>query len=216
MKFISLEAITGEINAAEGSGKAHLFHAPCSGSEREGEKEQFISTAVKECPALGTKGHAIKALSRRNIREDIGKAVYQTTWALKDGEVFKVFAKANTGGADWKFRERTACVFIKVRDGAPLTLLKVKVPGCIPDSQFPYWHIRGNFDVLTLAEAEALGALVLDSCRDHFSPSAVSALFEKEELAPATVAAPVVATKEVGGRVMAVRVPRRKLNLSSE
>jgi hypothetical protein len=213
--FVPLEILTGEINAAEGSGKAHFFHAPTPESVRAGEKETFIGTAMKECPRLGTKGHSVKITARKNIREEIGKAVFQTTWALREGEIFKVFAQTSAGGADWKARTRTASVFIRVRAGAPLHMLRVKVPGVIADSTFPFWYLRGRFDVLTLEEAEAEGAQVLDYCRDHFKPVNTNALFETEVMEPALITAPVLETKEVGGRVMAVAVRRRKLNLGT-
>jgi hypothetical protein len=210
---VPIEYVMGKINSDKGSGKAYLFHSPGTTSLRSGEKETYLSTAMQECPQLGTNGNSFKLPARRNIRPEIGGDIFQKMSSLAEGEIFKIFAQSSALGSSWNSRARTACQFIRLRQDAPLHKLLIKVPGCITDSMFDNWFVRGRFDILTLEQAEVEGVSVPEGVRDHFLTLPVEALFGVEIMEPERKAIPKVEVKKVGDRVMAVTRIRRSLKL---
>jgi len=208
---VSVEFQTGNINAEEGSGKAYVFHSPCATSVRKGLKETFISNAINDCPALGVKGSTITHSARRNIQQEIGGKVFQSTWSLEDGEVFKLFAQGKVGG--WNGRVRTAVLYVRLRADGAMNRVHIQVPSVVRDTLFETWTITGRYDVLTMADAEAAGVLVLESCRAHGGEGPVSAMFRIEELAPEYRSPVKTVSKRVGSRVMIKEVHKRSLDL---
>lgn len=208
---VSIEFYTGDINAEEGSGKMYVFHCPCPGSLRAGDKETHISTAVQKCSDLGSKSYTYKHQARSNIRPEIGGKVFQTTWNLEEGEIFKVFGQMKVGG--WNGRMRTAAMYIRLRAEGPMQRIHANVPQYIRDSVFQSWTVTGRFDVLTGDEVLASGVNVLESCISQLNVSIVEAVFRLEKMEPESRSVPKIRMKKVGKRMMPVKVGKRSLDI---
>lgn len=209
---VAVALVSGNINGANGSGKAYLFHSPTMGSLREGGKETYLSNAIQEAPDLATKGLSARFPARNNIRDEIGGTVYQHNYLLAEGEVFKIFASTNAAG-DWNARQKTACLLFSPRKEGTLYRVDIRVPCGVEDSTFEVWTLTGRFDIVSLEDAELRGLNVLENARYQFAPASVDKLFVKNVLDNELKALPKIEAKKVGDRVMRTSTRRRMLDI---
>ena len=137
-----------------------------------------------------------------------------STYAIPEGVLLKLFAqRKNTSiGAGGHL---LGSMFLRARNDAPLIRVSV---GLIGDSRaaFTAVHTEGRFDVMSLAEAEARGAIV-SSFRNQHDPDVRATMFTVSELAGG-VSAPVHESMEIensdGQRVVVREIrPRRAIDL---
>ena len=209
--YVLIDYQCGNINSSSGSGKATMFHSPKRGSLREGKPETFLTTAITECPKLGSRGGTVTIPARSGVMSEIGGKVFQSTIGIAEGEVLKIFAQGKDGA--WNAIQRSAAMYIRVRRDGPLTKIHITVPGCVPDASLKTWSIVGRYDVLTSEEAEVEGILVREEFRGTTMKAQVDRLFRVEQLEREHSAVPVRETKRVGDRIMVVEKKRRALEL---
>jgi len=208
---VTIEVVSGSINSqSEGSGKSYVFSCPTNSSVRKGCKETYLSSAIKESSSLGSKISLSRGPARRNVLSEVGGTISVAQYSVRDGEILKVFAQGKGGG--WNSPMRTAAIFIKVRSGAALNRLHIRVPENVADKNQP-WHVTGRFEVLAPDVAEALGVTILRNCQSHHRQSVVDSLFRVEELAGEVSAAPKMGVRQVGEKVMVTMRKRRALDI---
>ncbi len=207
---VTLDIVCGSINSAQGSGKAFVFHTPLHDSVRAGCKETYLLTALQESSSLGARVSFSRGAARRNVMGEIGGNITVSQLMVTEGEVLKVFAQRKSAG--WNGVMRTACLFIRLRAGAPLNKVHILIPSMITDAT-QAWYVSGRFEVMEPELAEAMGAKILNACRGHHTDHAVSGMFTVEELAPALSTIREVKVKQVGNRAMPVARARRKMEL---
>lgn len=213
-ELVPIEITTGKINSDQGSGKTYMFHSPTPTSLRRGDKETYLTTAIQKEARVGRKlSSSSKFGSLRGVLEAIGGAYHTQTFQLAEGEVFKVFAQANTsqGGGNWRSRMKTACMFFVPRPDAALQRINITVPQGIRGATTEVWTITGRFDILTLERAKMKGVKVLTNAQYQFNEINQNALFSVEELAPATRSEVIEKVKDVGGGKKVVKRERRRL-----
>jgi len=170
-----------------------------------------MGNAINDTPAIGRKLGTQTIPARINIRPEIGGKMFDTTWLLNEGEVYKVFAKGRMGGH--LARERTAILFIKLRDDGPLTRIKATMPNVCPDANFSEWTITGRFDILSLEEAEFEGINIIEHLRGQAAEHSVRNMFTVEQMEQERRSRPKIVMKRVGDRIMPVQRRRRSLDI---
>jgi hypothetical protein len=156
------------------------------------DKDKPLFVAAKEgfCRRVGA-FQKLNAGNHANVNADCGHWI-QTSYAIPDGRVIKLFAMRSIFGAE----KRTANIVIRMRDGAGLKRITV------PLTQHPRANIQhavyeGRFDVLTPAEATEYGVPIPDQFRRFYEAGAREGFIRIEHLDNDSSARPMHVVREV-------------------
>jgi hypothetical protein len=202
-----IETLTGEVNLRYGSAKAFVFYSPRAGFA--GAKEQHLGIAAKSPQTA----HLVRRVSAfplsvpsvAGYAPEIGGKMTTTAYDVANGEIIKVFGQRRAGANKLTF---SACQFLRVRDSAALTEVRVRLLSD-PNVVHPYAHIRGRFDLITLEEAKGLGVTVLPHFEKMFSQGVVEDLFSVSVLSPEKAKIQTI-TKDDGSTAMVATEKRRR------
>lgn len=193
------------------SAKAYIFHSPRKGGV--GHAEVFLDKATQSGPTRGVIqriGKPSFCASVPGTQMEICGRMVRSNYDVPEGEVLKVFITARTGYGD---RPRTGCVFVRVRAKAAHRVLRFKM---LDHADVAYTHaeMEGTFDVITAAEAKALGCPILKQFAACATPSAAAAVLTENVVVQEEVEqAVVVQEREVttaDGTTTTVRSVKRK------
>ena len=110
-------------------------------------------------------------------------------------------------------RETQACMFLQVREGAPLIRVTARLTGDERANSHTITMFEGRADILTLDEAQALGARLPRHQREQFADYNVETLYSVRVLSPETEGRVVPQAREIEntqGERVRVTVPRRR------
>lgn len=201
----SIETLTGDVNLRDSSAKCFIFHCPRAGGP--GAEERHLGIAAKSpqtAEVVATVSpYPIVIPAVQGYSAEVGGKMMRMIYAVADGEVLKVFVNRRAGGLPV-----SACQFLRVRSGAALRTLELKL---LTDAavNHPYGMIRGRFDLLTLAEARALGVKVNEQFTKMFGPGAVGHCIVESVVSPEL--SQVVTVHKTDGTVATVESgPKRR------
>ncbi len=166
----------GDVNLRSASAKAFIFHTP-----QNGAKEQHLSMASKTTGAvLPVSAYPQIICSVHGHTKEIGGKMVRMTYAVRNGEVLKVFCQRRTG-----FNKMTlsACQFLRLRSTGPLCELKMRLL-TDPLVHEPAATVTGRFDLIDLEKAKSLGIAVLPHFEKMFHQSMVDEVMSLRLLAP--------------------------------
>jgi hypothetical protein len=151
---------TGKANTQNALSELYAFYTPRPAVEGNNGIETFIGKAARDMrhmptPPIREHGRAIVIPSIGNIPPDIGGQMASATYEVVDGTIIKLMAKRRVGG--WNQVMQIACTFLQFRDGAAYRHLKF-YPVRDNALSMDFLGVEGRFDVITLEQAEALGA----------------------------------------------------------
>lgn len=202
-----IETLTGDCNLRTGSAKCFVFHAPRAGGK--GAEERHLGLAAKS----GQTAEIIRTVSPypvvipsvQGYSNEVGGKMVRMTYQVAEGEILKVFVQRRPGAGKVPVN---ACQFVRVRESAALQEIEMKL---LTDASVnePFGKLRGRFDILTLAEALALGVQVADYCKPMFGEGSVANTMVFNSLAPATASVKTV-VKADGSAVIVQTVKRRR------
>ena len=206
-----IETLTGDVNLRYGSAKACIFYSPRLGGA--GSVEQHIGIAAQSPQTA----HVVKKISSfptvtpsvAGYSTEIGGKMIRMTYEISNGEILKVFGKRRAGAGKIDF---TACQFLRVRETAALTEVTIRL---FSDAQVaePYAKITGRFDLLSLAEAKALGVNVLPQFEKMFSQGVVEDLISSRIIAPAKAKIESITKDDGTTAIVAVDKRRRFIKM---
>jgi hypothetical protein len=151
--------VTGKETWQDRSYGLHVF-LTAEGSRKE---DEHLHAAAKRqgsgINALNTRSAGgIERLSTRNdsAAPDLG-GWYVNNYEIPNGTMLTVFAQASA--AEFGGRSRAFKQVIRLREGAPLIKLSLELSRN-PRANLREAYVTGRFDVLTLEEAKARGAII--------------------------------------------------------
>lgn len=184
-----LEMLTGHETFPSQSAKVHVFSSP-----------------TREVPSNGSEIHVLAALqlSERRLRRNGSSQTFQIAPGYRDelgrwtrsvidapeGALFKIYAYRNTS---WNTRTVHANQYIVMRENAAYRRIRISLSGA-PNATFTHAEVKGRFDMLSMEDAIALGAVVRPQFAHHFAPNNVGLLMEVTELEPEVRSRPQVET----------------------
>lgn len=187
-----IETMTGNQNFPGKMAKAYVFVTPTTRFPRT-EGETHLFTAAKE-GIFGIRKHSGggRILAAEGMTDAAG-FFNQTTYDIPEGVLLKVFASKKPQASS---QQRTGSLFLLAREHGPLQRVEV-VLNDHPGATVTRCHVEGRFDILSLEDAEALGARVLPLNRRQFFAESVKGLLTRRQIAPELKAKTVVKTKVV-------------------
>ncbi len=206
-----VQVTTGDENLKQAIAKVYVFHSPTD----ESSKELALSRAAKdEVGKVKQVGSHTFIGAVIGIKPQIGGQWVTTSYDIVEGEIIKIFASKKT---TWKGLLTTACLFLRIRQEAPLHKIKVKLLNSF-QTKLKTADIVGRFDVLTLEEARSYGVTVMPHFESYFAPIVTSALFEVEVLEKSTAPKEKIETTVLPavGDAPEIVVRRRKQRRSLE
>ena len=137
--------------------------------------------------------------------EEIGGRFATANYQVSDGIILKVYAKKRVG---WNGTMRHVVVFLKCREHAAHRMLKFYP---VPSNalSMDWLGVQGRFDIISLAEAEAFGAVVMPITR-KLSEGSDMALIDNIVLEEETLA-PVGFVETAKGKLMPQLKRRRRI-----
>ena len=206
-----LHTVTGKAVTAEGSCDMYLFVEPtvANGLLTEtflGKLAQKLSASFVRDPIVQAHSSPIIAPSVLGMPQDIAGVFATTTFQVNDGVIMKLAAKRRAG---LRRTMSSATLFIRTRASAAAQSIRLRPVG-LANVTFNYLEVMGNFDIISLAEAESLGARVSQATRVLSEQRNVDGLLEFTVIAPETEA-PVVGQIIEGADAPLMTVQRRRI-----
>lgn len=159
MATVTLLTTTGNVLMRDASAEVRILHC-VDGVER------FIGQSAKLVTGKVTHlGAAQFSSSIRGKSREAGGSCVKQSFSIEEGQIFKVFVKINNG---YGSMPKIGCFYIKVRAAAAYRTAKMNTFEFL-NIDFKAATIEGNFDVLTLEEADADGIKTAGTYRRLFS-----------------------------------------------
>lgn len=207
----TIETLTGDVNLRTGSAKCFVFHTPHAGGK--GAEERPLGLAAKS----GQTSEVVRAVSPyptvipsvSGYSAEVGGKMVRMTYQVADGELIKLFVQRRPGAGKVPV---SACQFIRVRESGALREVEMRLltDACVNE---PFGKLRGRFDLLTLAEARAMGATVASHFDSMFGEGSVSNTMSFSTIAAEKASAWSVAKDDGTVVVVAVAKRRRAINI---
>jgi hypothetical protein len=213
LSFNTISTLSGNVNLRKASAKVCIFHCPRAGSV--GNMEVFLDKAATSgvtAAVVRRSGmpHFISAVP--GVVPEIGGRMINQSFSIAEGEILKVFVNVRPG---WGKLPKTGAVFVRIR--AKAALRKLEFP-MIKHADVAYQEslVEGRFDVLTLADALALGIKVPNHLRMFCEDHCVAQLGVKQTVIDAEISAAVqFEQKQIGDgdtvKTIVVRKRRRSI-----
>ncbi len=204
-----IETCTGNENFTHSSAKVFVLHQPSDAFPAANTAHLFVLGKEQDATVTNVSTRFVEAAP--GLIEDFGK------WALSrfeipEGMILKVYGQRKMGGVSGPGRHSGAAMLIRLRSDAALRMICMSLTG---DSRAHFSSIHpvvGKFDVLSVAQAHALGVSV-DRMRSQLSVANVEAVFAletlEEELAPSIEEQTVAVQNAPGEQTVEVAVRRR-------
>lgn len=164
MSAVTLLTTTGNVLMRDASADVRIFHC-VDGVERYlGQSAKLITGRVTpiRMPEFSS---SIRGKSR-----EAGGSCVKQSFSIQSGELLKVFVKINNG---YGTLQKIGCFYIKVRSEAAYRTVKINTFDFI-NVDFKAGGIEGNFDILSLGDAEGEGVVIKPAFRRLFSEENVS------------------------------------------
>jgi hypothetical protein len=196
-------ATTGHENFQSGSAKSYLFVTP---TRRFPGKEMHIGVAAKAQGAIRQTGSPQTVPAAPGMRPEMGRWT-TCNYDVPEGTLLKLFAVRSGGFGSMRVQ---GSLFLMVREHAAFRRVQTILTGH-PKAAYSRVNIEGRFDLLTVDQAVALGAVVPNHFRTSFEEGMVRRAFEIIEI-DREVAAPPINHVEVveNSQGEAVEVVRRR------
>jgi len=206
MNLINIRS--GKANTPTGGSECYVFYTPRPEAEGTNKVESFIGKAAREFRGQPNKpitehGSTIVVPSLSDIPEDIGGRFAASTYIAQEGVILKVYAKQRQG---WRSTMKHCVMFLRVRENAAHRIVKF-TPTANNALALDWLGVQGRFDILTLKEAEAFGAKVIEMTR-RLSEGSDQGLIVDEILEPESMSP--VGFKETAEGKMIPRLKRRR------
>lgn len=165
---------TGHESYDKGLVKLHAFVPNQTMCQGQGLPVGLASKIPDRCLVSVHAGRSVQAI--KELPEAQGGGWTQRTLQAKEGLVLQLFGSRR---ARWNSLLSSSNAYIRMRSSAALrklTIPTLQIPG---HSELHEVTVEGRFDVLSLAEAEALGAIPNPLYRAAFAPEKFSYLFRE-------------------------------------
>lgn len=206
----TIETLSGDVNLRTGSAKCAVFHSPRTGGK--GVEERHLGIAAKSgqtCDIIRTVSpYPVVIPSVQGYSNEIGGKMVRMTYQVEDGEILKIFVQRRPGAGKVPVN---ACQFIRVRESAALREVEMKLL-TDPAVNEPFGKIRGRFDILSLADARALGVSVAAHFEKMFGEGSVANTMTFATIAPESVA--VQQVKKADGTAVTVATVKRRRTIN--
>lgn len=212
--MVSVLLRTGRVNLTNRSSKVVPFYVP----RRTDDIQEMLLDMAVDHPTVNRKvqkaGNKEIVSSVPGYRMDIAGCFVTQTYMFEEGSLFKVFVQVKPG---YGKMPKNANVFFRARLNAALLDVSIEMIAS-PEVAYTGAKIRGRFDILTLDDVRAEGAVVSKMSALTGSPIAVeSVLTEVRVLSPEIETPDMVRPIETGGDDNATKiyVRRRRRGLDS-
>ncbi len=210
----TIESFTGDVNLRTASAKCFLFHTPRKGGA--GVEERHLGIAAKSGQTSSiirqVSPYPIVTPSVQGYSNEIGGKMVRMTYQVEEGEILKIFVQRRPGADKVPV---SACQFLRVREGAALREVEIKL---LTDASVndPFGKVRGRFDLLSLADARALGVSVPAHFERMFGEGSIANTLTFATVAPEKVLVENV-IKADGSAITVAQVKRRRtINIHSK
>jgi len=208
---VLLQTTTGYENVPGGSAKSYVFTMPSTGFPIP-DKETNLGVAAKGRDSrIATISAQASVQAVPGMAGDPGKWI-TATYDVPENRLLKIFATRNTGGSNFGSMRILASMIIRMRPGAALRRVGTILTGHARATYSRVWT-EGRFDILTLAQAHALGVTVPRHFEAQFAETMVRRAFEIVVIEPETASVPVLQTRVVTtsqGQAVTVTTARRR------
>lgn len=206
MNLISVKS--GKANMQNASSECYIFYTPRPELEGAQRVETFIGKAAREFrgfPTAPVKEHGSPVVvpSLFDMPQEIGGSFAAATYQVMDGVVLKLYAKKREG---WNGVMKHCVVFLKAREHAAHRIIRFR-PVQSNSLALDWLGVQGRFDIITLREAEAFGARVIEATR-KLSDGSDFSLIQDQVLEPETLAP--IGFKETESGVLIPHLKRRR------
>jgi hypothetical protein len=183
-----LECCTGNATFSQRAAKVQVFFVP---TRDIGGQELPLSVAMTSNPSIGIRKVASRGVvpAGEGMNPEVVGRFMMNDYDIPDGVILKLFCTRTLPG-----QHSTGNVFIRMRAAGPFKEIRAKLAD-YPKATINEAIFRGRFDVISPEEAAALGARVPVQFAKFYYASAVRAVFNFVELAPAIEEKRVLATK---------------------
>lgn len=210
-----IQATTGAQNFPTGSTKLHVFFVPTR--LRMGQELHIGQMAKGMNPDVPVTSANVQRFPAMNGAPETLGTWTQAQYNIPEGVVLKVFGSKRISTQGQALPTRTACIYVQVRSGAPLTSIGFNL---IEHDRSPVSRaeMQGRFDILTMAELAQLGVTMRADIMGQISDVAVNRIFNLSILERQTQARHEVKTstlKNSEGETVAIQrsVVRRAVKL---
>ena len=157
---VIIKSRTGTVNMDRRSAKCLMFycHPSIEPSER---KEMFIDATASQGYPVVRRSYPTLFPTVRGIPESIGGRGAECQWEVNEGAVFKIMVNVRRGQG---LMPISGHLFIRARKEAPYRRIKFKMLDS-PKSLLQKGEVEGNFDTLTVEEAELENIKLLPQMR---------------------------------------------------
>jgi hypothetical protein len=203
-----LQTTYGQENFQSGSSKTYLFTMPTTAFPG---KEVNVAVAAKDVHAgIRVVQSQPPVPAATGMVAEVGKWT-TTTYEMPEGRLLKLFMMRNT--PDFGTMRVGANLLLRVRSGAALRRVGAILVGH-PRATYTRAWTEGRFDILSVAQARALGAAIPRHFEPSYDQTMVSRGYEIVEIEPEHEAPPVphaqVVTSSRGEEVVVTSVRRRR------
>lgn len=202
---------SGKANMAHSLSECYVFFTPRPSVDGANCVETFIGKAAKDFRSkmdapIREYGNLLVVPSLSDMPAEIGGQFGQGTYQIRDGVILKIVCKKRVG---WAATMKTAVQFIKVRENAAMRQLKF-TPQPSNALAMDWLGVQGRFDVISLLEAEAFGAMINPAAR-KLSELTDNELIEITTIEPEIVAPVAMVAVGNEGKLMPTLKRRRKI-----
>jgi len=213
MTTTMIETMCGSENFPGMQSKVYLFYTPSYAFPNPMGEQQLFAAAKTGLHGVS----ALRAGGRINAHEngDTNAGFFtKSDYAIPEGMILKLFAMRKVGTG----LPHVGSVFLRARATAALRRYEVALTG-FNRATLRNGYVEGRFDVLSLAQAKALGVRVNPLHEKQFNPVTARAMITPKDLSPEIAAAPVLDKRTIenaeGQAVEVTRVrSKRSLDLS--
>jgi hypothetical protein len=188
--------------------ECYVFYTPRPDIEGSQRVETFVGKAARDFRGFPTAplrehGSPIVVPSLSDMPQEIGGSFATATYQVQDGVILKLYAKKRMG---WNAVMKHCVMFLKAREHAAHRVIRFR-PNPSNRLALDWLGVQGRFDILTMKEAEAFGARVIEATR-RLSDGSDSSLVT-DEIIEAETFAPI-GFKEASNGVLIPHVKRRR------
>lgn len=187
-----LDMLTGSQTWNQSQARLNAIWVPTKAKTHAGLKECHLSIAAAQNRGQTQRIKGSKATALVGLDADLGE-FWETRYDMPEGSVVKMAAfKQEADGF-----KKMANVYIRLREGAALRMMKFELPNEHGRSRYPFAYVTGHFDYITASEAEAYGVKTNPVFLKSFGKARFKLCFEDVIIEPETKEKKVIAAKEV-------------------
>lgn len=196
-----IDTLTGQQTWNGSQGKFHILWMPSRKNKKHvglGECHLYLAANQSRGGVARVKNQVTPALV--GLVTGVDNQFNETRFDVPEGQILKLSGFTREGadedGTDEGIK-RMAQHYIRMREGAALRMVKMDLPNEHGRARFPFAYIQGQFDLLTLEEAESYGVKTPPAFHKAFSTTRFKLLFKEEIITPETKAKTIKSKAEV-------------------